>query len=262
MLVTGKPPAPGTVLEDDFSAHVDVAGLSPTDTKIVDRTEVRPDGSARMVRLVNTRTTGDIVVHRAFEGVPLVWRSAAQGWSATLESGGTPTEYQAADLKSLATPFVTDSIYPARPVRLGERWNMSADAARDLLSRLEGLAVASEDVRDQVFSGWMELTSLADREGQQCALLRFALTVEFKATPAGMVRVNGDGVRSLVTFQDLNWEAKAEWIATGNPPTAGFFKLPPYRRPAGLPAGRGGRSTPKPRSAGRRSHVQAGRAVV
>jgi hypothetical protein len=66
----------------------------------------------------------------------------------------------------------------------------------------------------------MELASLADREGQQCALLRFALTVEFKALPdsSGMLRVNGDGVRSLVTFQDLNWEAKAEWIATGKPP--------------------------------------------
>jgi TPR repeat protein len=209
VLVTAKPPAPGTVLQDELSLQFEKTGTTPSNVHFLDRMEVRPDGSVRLVR----RSANDGGIRDALEGVPLLWRAVPQGWTVVMERS-TPDEGQTADLKRLVPPFATDVVYPARPVRLGERWDLNADAARTLLSRLTGMAISVETLPADWLSGWMELASLADREGQRCALLRFAVTVRLYKSE---IRVGGDAVRSLTTFQDLGLEAKAEWADPDKP---------------------------------------------
>jgi TPR repeat protein len=206
MLVAGHPPAPGTVLQDENAVGA---------TRYLVQAEVCPDGSVRLVRHLATNSL-DSEGPPPLDGVPLLWRASPQGWTVAMEHGA-PTQPQAETLKTLVPPFATEALYPAQPVHLGERWNLSADAARALLSRLAGVALSQSLVNDP--SGWMELSSLADRDGQRCATLRFEVRVEFKASDkqTSILLVNGDAVRSLSSFQDLTVEAKAEWTDPGKP---------------------------------------------
>jgi uncharacterized protein len=233
MLVAGHPPAPGTILQDEstlYSGHSTPSARFTT--AALDRAEVRPDGSVHLERLFFASSQGGTLTHGEIEGAPLLWRAAPGGWTVAMEQGA-PTQTQAGEIKKLVPPFVTDAIYLAQPVRLGERWNLNADAALALLSRLAGMAIPAQSSNDNP-SGWMELSSLADRDGQRCAMLRFEVRFEVKMFDKPLVlKVSGDAVRSLVSFQDLSMEAKAEWAADPGKPATLFGSATFHRRIVG-----------------------------
>jgi hypothetical protein len=207
VLVTDKPLASGTVFQDERLLQ---SGDGVASTKYLVRAEVRPDGTVGLVyhRDPNGASDGPL----SLDGIPIVWRGTPEGWIATLEHG-SPVGAQASDLKTIAPPFLTNSIYPARPVHVGERWALDAGEIRALITQVSGSALWSKALNDDgALSGWMELASLADRDGQQCALLHFEVTIRLKwIDTIRTLQVRGDAVRSLLSFQDLSMKAKAEW---------------------------------------------------
>jgi hypothetical protein len=211
VLVTDKPLAPGTVFQDETLLQIGESdGAAPVTMKYLVRAEVRPDGSVRLVyhRDANGSSYGPL----SLDGIPLVWRPTPQGSNVTLEQGA-PIGAQATDLKKIIPPFLGNSIYPARPVHAGERWDLDANKIRALISQVSGSTGWNQILSDDgALSGWMQLTALADRDGQPCALLNFEVTIKVKfLNTTSILQVTGDAVRSVSSFQDLSMEAKAEW---------------------------------------------------
>jgi hypothetical protein len=201
VLVTDKPLAPGTVFQDELLLQ----GGDGVASKYLVQAEVRSDGSVGLVyhRDPNGASDGPL----SLDGIPLVWRGTPEGWNVTLENG-SPIGAQASDLKTIVPPFLANSIYPARPMHVGERWGLAANEIRALISQVSGSTFWSKALNDDgALSGWMELASLADRDGQQCALLHFEVTIRTKwIDTTRILQVRGDAVRSLSSFQDLSME--------------------------------------------------------
>ena len=228
----GWEPEPGTVVRDASTFVMEegaliielegkaLKGKTSSREEMVIETKIVSADEFRLVHVVDSSTSVDEILGQRTEkvndgilqGVPIVGRKKDGEWVYALVAG-QPTKEQAKELAELSQgPSDDELLYPAHPVRVGERWALKPE----VISAWLGSNALRSSGR-----GSMELREVKTYQGQKCAHLFFTLqgaVTELDdennetTTEVGM---KGEIYRSLDTFLDISWSATGQKKTTG-----------------------------------------------